>query len=329
MKNKLLLILFILLLVGCGKKEVKKEEEKKEEIKEMPKVSIVNLDSNQRTYAVMINNHKAARPQAGLQEAYIVYEFLVEGGITRMLALYRDQNSSRIGSVRSSRHYFLDYVLENDAVYFHWGGSPQAYSDISSLKINNIDAVSSVFWKDKSLNRASEHTAFTSTDNMRSYIEKKGIRNTTEQPLLLDYTTDYVDLSKVDENLVANNVTIKYSHYQTVIYEYDSENKVYKRKANDNLSVDLVTGNNYTTKNIIVYALEYTTIDSYGRRDMHNIGSGDAYYITNGYAVPITWEKKDRASQTIYKHKNGEEIKVSDGNTFIQVYPTSGNLTIN
>ena len=85
----------------------------------------------------MINNHKAARPQSGLQEAYIVYEFMVEGGITRMMALYRDNASAKIGSVRSSRHYYLDYVLENDAMYFHWGGSPQAYSDMKALKIEH------------------------------------------------------------------------------------------------------------------------------------------------------------------------------------------------
>lgn len=49
-------------------------------------------------------------------------------------------------------------------MYFHWGGSPQAYSDMKTLKIEHADAVGSVFWKDKSLNRATEHTAFTSTE---------------------------------------------------------------------------------------------------------------------------------------------------------------------
>ena len=82
----------------------------------------------------MINNLNEARPyQSGLQDAYIVYEMIVEGGITRMMALFKDQNTSRIGPVRSSRHYYLDYALENDAIYVHFGWSPQAQTDISRL----------------------------------------------------------------------------------------------------------------------------------------------------------------------------------------------------
>ena len=53
------------------------------------------------------------------------------------------------------------------------------------------------------------------------------------------------------------------------------------------------------------------------------------YYITDGVALPIIWEKKDEKSKTIYKVKeNGEELKVNDGNTYFQIYPTNGgNLT--
>lgn len=68
----------------------------------------------------MINNNKAVWGyQAGINAAYITYEILVEGGITRMMALFKDKETSRIASVRSSRHYYLDYALENDAIYMH------------------------------------------------------------------------------------------------------------------------------------------------------------------------------------------------------------------
>ena len=61
---------------------------------------------------------------------------------------------------------------------------------------------------------------------------------------------------------------------------------------------------------------------------MKNIGSGEGYYITDGYAVPITWEKSSRSAQTIYKYKDGSEIVVNDGNTFIQIQPLNQALTI-
>ena len=71
------------------------------------------------------------------------------------------------------------------------------------------------------------------------------------------------------------------------------------------------------------------SLDSYGRQKLDNIGSGDGYYITNGYAVPIVWEKESRSSQTIYRYSDGTEIDVNDGNTYIQIQPITQELTIN
>ena len=69
--------------------------------------------------------------------------------------------------------------------------------------------------------------------------------------------------------------------------------------------------------------------DSYGRQKLENIGEGEGYFITDGYAVPITWEKSSRSSQTIYKYKSsGKEIKVNDGNTYIQIQPQGETLNI-
>ena len=85
-----------------------------------------------------------------------------------------------------------------------------------------------------------------------------------------------------------------------------------------------------TVKNIITYQIDNNTIsgDNKGRQDIKNIGSGEGYLISEGYAVPITWEKKSRSAQTIYKFKDGNEIKVNDGNTFIQIQPTGKKLVI-
>ena len=150
-KKKVALVVIIILLVSAigvgisslfweGETPIKKVLKPKETKKEEPKIKIVDPDSKSRPYAVMINNVGVARQyQSGLQDAYIIYEMIVEGGITRYLALYKDANVDRIGTVRSARHYYLDYVLENDAIYVHWGGSEFAYSDISKLGINDVD----------------------------------------------------------------------------------------------------------------------------------------------------------------------------------------------
>ncbi len=318
-------------LCGCGKKN---DGEPKQEVPKEPEktLEIVDVNSNSRPYAVMINNNHAAWPQAGIQDAYLVYEIVVEGGITRMMALYKDADTAKIGSIRSSRHYFLDYALENDAIYVHFGWSPQAQSDISSLKINNINGLyDSCFWRDKTLKRAYEHTAFTNIEKLEETTKKKGYRTETNQDLLLNYSVDELDLSTKEGAIPANNVSIKYSYYHTTSYEYDSVNQVYKRSMSGVANTDLDSKVQYTAKNIITYKLEDTALpdtEDKGRRELNNIGSGEGYYISNGYAVPITWEKASRSSQTVYKYKDGSEIVVNDGNTFIQIQPINQTLTI-
>ena len=85
----LVVFLMVITLCACSKKEETKKENKKEEVVETEKeVKIIDVNSDTRPYAVMINCHNEALPPSGLQNAYIVYELMVEGGITRMMALY-------------------------------------------------------------------------------------------------------------------------------------------------------------------------------------------------------------------------------------------------
>ena len=286
---------------------------------------VVDVNSDSRPIAVMINNLNAARPyHSGLQDAYIVYEMIVEGGITRMMALFKDKDTARIGSVRSSRHYYLDYALENDAIYVHYGWSPQAQEDIQKLGVNNINGLyDDAFWRDTALNVDYEHTAFTSISKILNAAKKKNYSLTSNKDLLLNYSKEEIDLSEMDGNISASSVDIKYSNYVTTSYVYNHNEKVYYRSVNDKPHKDYVTKKQYFAKNIIIAYMNSSNIssDSKGRQNLGNIGSGNGYYITDGKAVPITWTKKSRKEQTVYKYKNGEEIVVNDGNTFIQNAP--------
>ncbi|MDE6284709.1 MAG: DUF3048 domain-containing protein [Bacilli bacterium] len=309
-------------------------EEETPPVVEEEKITIVDPTSSSRPFAVMINNISVARPyQSGLQDAYIIYELIAEGGITRFLALFKNQSTSRIGTVRSARHYYLDYVLENDAYFVHWGWSPQAQADISSLKINNINGLvysNKYFWKDTSLNVATEHTAYTNMEKLKQAVSDLNYRTTSDKDLLLKYSATKLDLASMSEATKAEHVSIKYSTSTTSSYEYDSEKDVYFRSINGKSHVDYVTKEQYSFKNIITYQVKNATIggDEKGRQDLNNIGTGTGYYISGGYAVPIKWEKKDRSSQTKYYYMNGEELVVNDGNTFIQIQPQGLSLDI-
>ncbi len=328
--STILVSLLLLFLEGKGFTYISSGNANKEPIV-IPTVKIIDLESDSRPYAVMINNISVAQPyQSGLQDAFLVYEIVAEGGISRLMAVYKDKDVARIGSVRSARHYYQDYALENDAIYVHYGWSPQAQSEDSAYNIDNINGLyDSAFNREYNLPVASEHTAFTSTALINQVVAKRGFETTTTQESLLNYTPYYVRLMDLENSIVANNVSITYSTSHTVSFTYDVETGLYKRFQNGNPHIDYVTKEQYTAKNIIITPIENTPIDSYGRQDLHNITTGTGYYITNGYAVPITWEKTSKESQTVYKHLNGEEIKVSDGNTYIQIQPLNQPLVIN
>lgn len=317
-----------------GKKDLDKpNEEQPPVVEEVKKVQIINEESNTRPYAVMINNNSAVwKYQSGMNKAYVVYEMLVEGGITREMALYKDSDVDKIASVRSSRHYFLDYALENDAIYVHWGWSPKAQSDIPALGVNNINGLTyegTYFFRDNSINASLEHRGYTKMESLKKATERLKYRTVTDKGNLLKYDVEPLDLSTKGELKDAKYIEIPYSGSYKARFFYDEENKVYKRSQNNTELIDFTSKERITAKNIIVYNVGYRTMDSYGRQDMQNTGSGTGYYISEGKAVEITWSKKDRASRTVYKYKDGSDLVVNDGNTYIGLEPTGRTPVIN
>lgn len=295
-----------------------------------PPLQVFDEDSNTRPIGVMIDNVAGAFPQAGVQDAFLTYEITVEGGLTRLFALFKDVNVTKIGPVRSARHYFIDYALENNAIFVHYGFSPQAIADIRALKINNISGTTSdgaTFWRDSSLTYA-PHNAFTNSEKLIARATTKYNMDTGYDPVL-NYSVDEVSLENYTDKIVANKVRIPYISY-TPNYVYNATEKVYYRFRNTRAYEDRNYNKQVTVKNIIVVNMNtFALNDGSGkdRRGLVNVGTYNGYYITNGYAIPITCEKTSRSSQTVYKDSTGKEITVNDGNTFVQIQPLSRKTT--
>ncbi len=296
-----------------------KEEEKKP----------VTFSGTDRPIAVMIDNHKNAMPQANLSEAEIVYEMIVEYGETRLMAIYKGDNLDKIGPIRSARHYFVDYALENDAIYVHFGESPQAEDAIDKYfvpDINGINESEDYFWRTD--DRYAPHNVVTSTKSILEIAKVKGYRTTSDEDSVLNYVVDEVNLENGQN---AEDITIPYSQYNTVSYKYDAENKNYIRYSRDVKQVDWDTKEAVTVKNIIIAKVGNSTLNDGSDKDrqtIDNIGTLEGYYITNGKVIPITCEKESVTSKTVYKDLEGNEIKVNDGNTFIQMCPDDADIVI-
>ncbi|MCI9063393.1 MAG: DUF3048 domain-containing protein [Clostridia bacterium] len=298
-------------------------------VEEPAKEEIKIYNGNDRPIAVMIDNHKGAWPQAGLNKAYMVYEIIVEGGETRLMPVFKGVNLSEIGPVRSSRHYFLDYAMENDAIYTHYGWSPQAKSDIDKYSVNNINGINyskSQFWRVTT--KKSPHNVLTSTSSILSIAKDKGYKTTSSAESVLNYVAKEVDLT---DGTDANNVTIPYSTLHTVKYTYNKNTKKYERYARGSLQKDYTTKEVVSTKNIIIEFVENSSLNDgsgKGRQTIDNIGTFDGYYITNGKAIKIKCTKSARNAKTVYRDLSGNVIEVNDGNTWMNICPKDAKVEI-
>jgi len=329
MKKRALLLIFaaMMLLSSCGKQNdsvpvndifaVEPEEEVDPFYAEMIE------KKNVRPIAVMIDNDSdAARPQIGLEDAYMVYEIVVEGRATRLMALFKDYGLEKVGPVRSSRHYFLDYALEHGAVYSHAGWSPKAAKDISALGVNNINGVlgdGACFWRDNTYDKT-WHNLYTSTVKLSEHAKDK-------KKYSLETDNEIPSYNKLDTDLTGgqtiHKISIPYANFYKLQYVYDEETKRYVRYVNGKEHASQ-TGEALSAKNVIIYQLQNVSLadtENKGRQDLKNIGSGTGYYLTNGQMVPINWSKSARTEKTVYTREDGTPLILNPGNTYIQIVP--------
>ena len=287
-----------------------------------------------RPYCVMINNHPDARPCAGLSKAAMVYEVVVEGGITRIMGVFNDIDGITLGSIRSCRPYYLSIAQSYDAIYVHAGGSDQGYSDIKSMGIDNIDGVrgsrageANSYYRDsnrKSLGVNIEHTLFASGEKLadfarNNYTMTHGSGFDTTYGLI--FSPDAV--SQCDKG--ATQLSVAYSGWYSSVLKYNAENGCYNLFMSDKEYVDDVeTGNSSDNvsidfANVIILDAATKSIDGYGRQAMELTGSGNGYFCCGGKYVEIKWERADRSDNFHYTLTDGTPLALSVGKTYVGI----------
>jgi len=178
--------------------EVDEEEEPKTDMLQNPLTGLYDLDKSaegKRFYSIMIGNSNEAMPQLGVSEADLVYEMMVEGGITRMMAIYADiakSGDTPIGSNRSARTNFVSTALGYDCIFGHYGGSESGYRMIRNNDVDDLDGLylAETFWRDADRQRdlGKEHSALTNSEELIKAAEKKGYRTTRNDPSYTAFT---------------------------------------------------------------------------------------------------------------------------------------------
>ena len=289
--------------------------------------------SGTRPVAIMINNIEYAIPQVGISKADILYECLAEGGITRLLMVTRNYEAlETVGSIRSSREYYIDLALNHDAVYVHAGGSETAYSQIYSRAIDHLDGVradartgknvsGAVFYRDpeRLKTMAYEHTLVTTGQRIASGIATMGYRTTTEvsDPIKpIDWGWK-VELSGES----ATHIKIPYRSNRVSEYEYDAATGKYMRyQFNHQTHIDGATGEQLGFENIFILNLSHrSTGDSAGHLVVTTVGSGEGWYITGGKRIPVKWSKESADTPMTLTDTEGNPVIVNQGKTVINI----------
>ena len=294
-----------------------------------PKLSIFDESSNERPIAVMIDNTIGEAKHAGLQDSYLNYEIPIDGGVTRIMAIFKDTNATLVGPIRSSIFYFIDYALENDAIYVHYGLENYEKQNEQQVNVSRVDGVKNPEAFRRDSKATPPHNVFSKLPYIKSYLTQANITQSSDKWQNMNYSAKAVDLTEnTDYNAkAATRIIIPYGQ-ENRSYSYDTANNYYYRYSNGKNQYDRKSSQQLHYKNIIIQRVQIGTMQGQNILEAKTVGSGTGYYITNGKFLPIKWSKQSREGKTTYTFENGTEITLNDGNTFVQIVPTDANITI-
>ncbi len=267
----------------------------------------------QRPVAIMVENSTISMSaQTGLSKAGVIYETEVEGGITRLVAVFQDISQvEKIGNVRSARYPYVDLALGHDAIYVHCGQDPTYCAphlkDIDDIDVNNDDTGS----KRIPNGLSSTHNVYIITKDMLSRIKNTFELKKDNVKPWAQFTDEAVSL----QGGSATSVSVPFPA-STTRFTYDEQSGLYTRLIGSNVQSDYFTKEKTQVKNVFILM---TSISYYpdGEHRKVALESGKGYYITNGTMQEINWSKGKSTNGFKFTDKDGNELKVSAGNSWV------------
>lgn len=254
-------------------------------------------------YGVVIDNIAQARPQWGLAQASIVYEYEVEGRITRYLAIF-GALPERVGPVRSARAHSAMLALENRAHFVYSGGGADVLDLLRQWGVAGTDAIrsrSASFTRDAA--RRAPHNLFVNLATLTSAAPSGDVQI---RPAYLPFTGE-----------AALRIELAYSGELAVSYVYVPEKAAYRRYMNGVVHRD-ASGATIMARNVFVQFVPHRT-DLLGRPTPQVIGSGAMHYYALGQRFTGTWQKDAPELPTRFYYADGTSVERIFGQTWVQI----------
>ncbi|GKV57296.1 putative lipoprotein YerB [Sporosarcina sp. NCCP-2222] len=276
-----------------------------------------------RPILATINNHPLARPQSGISEADMIFEFLAEGNVTRYLALFQSELPEQVGPIRSARDYFIYMAKGMDAFYIAHGYSPDAQKLLTSRYVDHINGMQydgTLFKRSKE--RRAPHNSYISGEHIVEAMDKMSGHESIEKMPSLAFH-DSVESAKIGDT--ASELVVRFSTNQDFIstFTYQPEEGTYKRSVKGTVTIDKENGEQIEVSNVLVFEAPHRTIDSVGRQAVDLEAGGKAILFQAGIVKEIEWKNIDGFLTPV---ENGVPVELVPGKTWINIIPTTSGI---
>jgi len=262
--------------------------------------------------AVKIDNHPAARRNhSGLAVADIVYEEIVEGGITRFLVIFQSQDADPVGPIRSGRSQDVDLVRSLNLPLFAWsGGNAGVTRLIADSPLVDLNAVRG----GRGYYRGPGGTPHNLYNDTQSLWAQTPDDNPGAPPQQFDYL-------RPEETFTGEPV----GYFQVAVgnvgsrWDWDAESGKWLRSQGGTAHNDATYGRIAFT-NVVVMSIPYgrSAIDSRSP-EAQTVGSGDVFVFSNGQLIQGEWARLTPEAPIEFYGADGEHIELSPGNTWIEL----------
>lgn len=307
------------------------------------------------------NGTDGARPQAGLNEAGVVFEAIAEAGITRFAAIYQNPSAAVIGPIRSLRIYYLQWDTPFDCTIVHAGGADDAIAAVRSGGYKDLSENYTYMYRGtygvrrwNNLFTTSAYLAQVTSDwglggsNINGFnrmTPTEALKNRVDKTVAtrLDITKPTTENTSA-LNASAPNIALRFGGMPNfnVNYSYNAATNSYDRSYASGVAHDVYNcpAENLGEKNpedvctlkqlspsvvIAMIVSERKASDGY-HESITTIGSGKAYVFQNGVAIAGSWAKNSWDEQIKFYDESGAEIALAPGQTFVEAIPTYGSV---
>jgi hypothetical protein len=271
----------------------------------------VSAEITRPALVVKIDNHPKARPQWGLNQADIVFEENVEM-LTRFAAVFHSTDSDPVGPIRSGRKQDVDLLESFNAPLFAWsGGNAEVTKLIRASTMIDLShsAANEEGGYRREGSRSAPHNLLADTSKLWT-LAPDGAQPPVAQFVYRPATESVPAVARDSGGLKLSMDGVR------VLWEWSPEFGRYLRSQDDKPHVD-VDEVRVNAANVVVLYVAYgkSGISPVAR----TIGSGEAWVFTAGKLFQGTWERSDAGSPFTLKDTAGNVIKLTPGNTWVQL----------